>query len=68
MVSEMPRRSDTLIILPAYNEGNHIQDVIHDIRSNVSDVDILVVNDGSYDRTSRAARETGVLVVDLDPV
>ena len=61
----MPQRSDTLIILPAYNEGNHIQDVIHDIRSNVSDVDILVVNDGSYDRTSRAARETGVFVVDL---
>ena len=61
----MPQRSDTLIILPAYNEGEVIRRVIEDIRDHVSGVDILVVNDGSTDDTSKAARDVGVFVVDL---
>lgn len=61
----MAQRSDTLVIIPAYNEGDSIQNVIRDIRDSVPDLDILVVNDGSYDNTSRLARETDAFVVDL---
>ena len=61
----MTKRKDTIVILPAYNEGKNIRNVIKDIRDNTSEVDILVVNDGSTDDTSSAAKETGVQVIDL---
>lgn len=55
----------TLIIIPAYNEEASIPGVIRDLREYVPMVDVLVVNDGSRDGTSRIAREMGVKVLDL---
>lgn len=55
----------TLIIIPAYNEEASIPGVIRDLREYVPTVDVLVVNDGSRDGTSRIAREMGVKVLDL---
>src|SRR5512147_451524 len=55
----------TLIIIPAYNEEASIPGVIRDLREYVSTVDVLVVNDGSRDGTSRIARSMGVKVLDL---
>lgn len=57
--------SDTLVIIPAYNEEKSIAAVIHLIRSHVPDVDIVVVNDGSKDRTAEVAANNGVTVLDL---
>ena len=37
----------TLIIIPAYNEEGSVARVIENIRRDVPDADILVVNDGS---------------------
>lgn len=55
-----------LVIIPAYNEENSIQNVIHSIKRQHPEMDIVVVNDGSRDGTSRVARETGMAhVVDL---
>ncbi|MDH4129761.1 MAG: glycosyltransferase family 2 protein [Spirochaetota bacterium] len=54
-----------LIIVPAYNEELNIANVIDDIRSQDINVDILVVNDSSKDRTSIVARERGVVTLDL---
>jgi glycosyltransferase involved in cell wall biosynthesis len=54
-----------LIIVPAYNEEGSIGGVVENIRKHVTDTDILVVNDGSHDRTARAARESGAMVVSL---
>ncbi|MDD4494474.1 MAG: glycosyltransferase family 2 protein [Eubacteriales bacterium] len=54
-----------LAIIPAYNEGKTIRDVILDIKRNVPEADILVVNDGSRDNTLQAAKEPGVYVADL---
>jgi glycosyltransferase involved in cell wall biosynthesis len=54
-----------LIIIPAYNEEKSIPGVIDDIRSHVPDADIIVVNDGSRDRTEMVARELGVTVLAL---
>lgn len=55
----------TLIIIPAYNEEGSIAGVVENIRRQVADVDILVVNDGSQDRTARMARESGAQVISL---
>jgi glycosyltransferase involved in cell wall biosynthesis len=54
-----------LIILPAFNEEKSIAGIIDDIKKNVPEADILVVNDGSFDNTSKVAREKNVFVIDL---
>lgn len=48
--------SKKLIIIPAYNEAGSIGDVILDVRQNLPEASILVVNDGSKDSTSAKAR------------
>jgi len=55
----------TLIIIPAYNEAGSIAGVVENIRKTVPEADILVVNDGSQDRTARKARESGAQVITL---
>jgi glycosyltransferase involved in cell wall biosynthesis len=56
----------TLVIIPAYNEENSIEDVIRSVKRWHPDTDIVVVNDGSRDRTSEVAKTTGLAhVVDL---
>lgn len=53
-------------ILPAFNEEASIGRTLAELRVAMPDLDLLVVNDGSSDRTSEAAREAGVAaVVDL---
>lgn len=55
----------TLAIIPAYNEEANLKKVITSLRKYHNNVDILVVNDGSTDQTSAAARTMGVEVIDL---
>ena len=55
----------TLIIVPAYNEEGSITTVVENIRRHVTKADILVVDDGSQDRTARKARESGAMVISL---
>lgn len=54
-----------LVIIPAYNEQDSIFGVIADVRENVPEADILLVNDGSSDRTSEIANSLSVAVADL---
>lgn len=55
-----------LVIIPAYNEEKSIKAVLRDLYRRVPTADLLVVNDGSQDRTSDQARETGLAnVADL---
>ncbi len=56
------KRRDVSIIIPAYNEAETIKDVIEKIRKIDTDLEIIVVNDGSTDQTGEIARETGVIV------
>ncbi len=56
------RKKDVSIIIPAYNEAETIKDVIEEIRKVDSDLEIIVVNDGSTDQTGDIARESGVIV------
>jgi glycosyltransferase involved in cell wall biosynthesis len=55
--------TDTLVLIPAYNEAEGIATVITKIRQAVPDADVLVVNDGSRDDTARRAREAGAVVL-----
>lgn len=54
-----------LIIIPAWNEESTLLTVVGEVRSILPHADILVVNDGSTDRTSRIARAAGARVLDL---
>lgn len=54
-----------LIIIPAWNEQETLSAVIGEINEKVRFADILVVNDGSTDRTSEVAKESGAMVLDL---
>ncbi len=55
----------TIAIIPAYNEEEALPGVLAELRSTVPGVDVVVVSDGSRDRTAEVAREAGVHVVEL---
>lgn len=57
--------NNILIIIPAYNEEESLPGVMQDLRNHAPDADILVVDDGSRDRTAAVARQTGVKVASL---
>ena len=44
-------KSDLLIIIPAYNEEENIENVVSFIQKKYSEYDYIVVNDGSKDHT-----------------
>jgi glycosyltransferase involved in cell wall biosynthesis len=54
-----------LVVLPAWNEQEALPGVLAELRTHVPEADVLVVNDGSTDRTSQVARAAGVAVLDL---
>lgn len=48
-----------IVMIPAYNEEERIGEVIKEIKSNVKSAEILVINDGSKDRTVEVAKKAG---------
>jgi glycosyltransferase involved in cell wall biosynthesis len=59
------RVSDTAVFVPAWNEEHNLPAVLDDLRTELPDVDVLVVDDGSTDRTAEVAREHGAEVLSL---
>ena len=55
----------TLVIIPALNEEAALPAVLDSLRRNVPDYDVVVIDDGSTDRTVAVARGAGVTVVSL---
>ena len=55
----------TLIVIPAYNEGESIYNVITSVKSIDADADILVVDDGSHDDTETQSLQAEARVVSL---
>lgn len=55
----------TIAIVPAFNEEESILAAVRDLRENAPFVDVLVVNDGSSDGTSRLLEENNVDHIDL---
>jgi glycosyltransferase involved in cell wall biosynthesis len=56
-------KRDTLVFIPAWNEEQNLPGVLQDLSKEIPDADILVVDDGSVDRTADVAREHGAEVL-----
>ena len=54
---------DLSIIIPAKNEHESIGDVVASVRRICADSEIVVVDDGSTDRTGQAAKQAGARVI-----
>lgn len=57
--------SDTVVFIPAWNEEGNLSAVLDGLHEQVADADVLVVDDGSTDRTADVAREHGAEVLSL---
>jgi glycosyltransferase involved in cell wall biosynthesis len=62
-MSERARRG--LVVIPAYNEEANIAQVVREVRAQLPDADIVVVDDGSRDNTAQEARAAGAVVLRL---
>lgn len=57
--------SDTLVFVPAWNEEDNLPAVLDALRHELPDAKVLVVDDGSTDRTAEVARAHGAEVHSL---
>jgi glycosyltransferase involved in cell wall biosynthesis len=57
--------TDTVVFIPAWNEEENLPDVLEDLKRELPDVDVLVVDDGSTDRTAEIAHQHGAEVLSL---
>jgi glycosyltransferase involved in cell wall biosynthesis len=57
--------SDTVVFIPAWNEEENLPAVLEDLERELPDVDVLVVDDGSTDRTAEIASQHGAKVLSL---
>ena len=54
------------MFLPAWNEEESLPGVLDELRSGLPQADVLVVDDGSTDRTAEVARERGAEVISFE--
>jgi len=57
--------SDTLVFIPAWNEEANLPAVLDALHAELPDADVIVIDDGSTDRTADVAREHGALMNSL---
>ena len=59
-----------VIQIPCYNEEKTLLDTLNDLPKSVSGIDeieVLVINDGSTDKTAQIAKEWGASVLEIKP-
>jgi glycosyltransferase involved in cell wall biosynthesis len=61
----MPAGGTALAVVPAYNEARTVGGVVRSLREHAPHFDVLVVDDGSTDRTADLARRAGARVLRL---
>ncbi len=61
----MKKDKKVLVIIPAYNEEDNIVKTVEDIKKNAKDVDYVVVNDGSRDKTLEILKKNKYNYIDL---
>lgn len=54
-----------MVMIPAYNEEKTVGDVIKSTKALYPDFEVVVIDDGSTDRTVENAKETGASIVSL---
>lgn len=59
----MARPHDLLVFIPAWNEEENLPAVLAEVAAELPGADVLVVDDGSTDRTDEVAREGGAEVL-----
>ena len=59
----MTPQHDTVVFLPAWNEEENLPAVLDELHRELPEADLLVVDDGSSDRTAESAREHGAEVL-----
>lgn len=57
--------SELLIVIPAYNEEENIENVVLRLIKELPQYDYVIVNDGSKDRTAEICRKNGFNLLDL---
>jgi glycosyltransferase involved in cell wall biosynthesis len=57
------RRRDTIIFVPAWNEEDNLPAVLDELRRELPEAEVLIVDDGSTDATAAVARDGGAQVV-----
>ncbi|MFH1178338.1 MAG: glycosyltransferase family 2 protein [bacterium] len=58
----MAEKSKVVVVLPAYNAAKTLEKTVADIPKNIVD-EIILVDDGSSDETSRLAQSLGLIVI-----
>jgi len=54
-----------LIVIPAYNEEESIEEVVNNIKENYSQFDYVIVNDGSKDKTLEILKMMAVKKINI---
>lgn len=54
-----------LIVMPAHNEEQNIGEVIEEVKRDLPEIDLLVVNDASTDLTEEVVKEKGIKCISL---
>jgi glycosyltransferase involved in cell wall biosynthesis len=57
--------TETMVFIPAWNEEDNLPAVLDDLRAELPDADVLVVDDGSTDGTAAVGRDHGAEVLSL---
>ncbi|MBN2069817.1 MAG: glycosyltransferase family 2 protein [Candidatus Krumholzibacteriota bacterium] len=53
-------------VIPAYNEEHHLSSVLENVKKYIAAENIIVVDDGSSDRTAEIATEAGVTLLEQE--
>ena len=54
-----------LVIIPAYNEGQNIKDLIDKLKKTCPDYEYIIINDGSVDDTKQVCQQNNYCYVDM---
>ena len=61
----MEQKDKVLVVIPAFNEEANIERVVEELAEKYPELDYVVVNDGSTDRTAQICQSRGYHLLDL---